>query len=242
MWTLKIAMNALDQAQSIGAIVSQGEKRKYYRFRAAPYYGGIATADCVGCCLKCIFCWSWNIVCRPEAVGKFYTPAEVAHQLIAIARRHGFRRLRISGNEPTLHREHLIAVLKLIPSQFRFILETNGILLGSDPNYCRELAQFPHLHVRVSLKGCNEAEFERFTGMDGDGFTLQLEALRQLMDAGVRCHPAVMHHFSSSTALDQLRQRLKQIHPTLSELETEELILYPPIEQRLRRFGLLLPL
>jgi uncharacterized Fe-S cluster-containing radical SAM superfamily protein len=26
--------------------------RKYYRFRPAKFYGGISTADCVGCCLS----------------------------------------------------------------------------------------------------------------------------------------------------------------------------------------------
>jgi uncharacterized Fe-S cluster-containing radical SAM superfamily protein len=34
-------------AERLGKIVSSGEKRKYYRFRPAPFYGGIATADCV---------------------------------------------------------------------------------------------------------------------------------------------------------------------------------------------------
>ncbi len=230
-------MDPLYQAKKITAIVSQGEKRKYYRFRSAPFYGGIATGDCVGCCLSCIFCWSWNIVCRPETVGKFYSPEEVAHQLVAIARRHGYRRVRISGNEPTLHRDHLIAVLKRIPPQLRFILETNGILLGDDPGYCEELAQFPNLHVRVSLKGCNEAEFERLTGMDGHGFALQLQALQNLINAGVSCHPAVMHQFSSSDGLEQLRHRLQQIDPALAEVETEQLLLYPAIQQRLLRFG-----
>jgi len=49
-------------AGQIGEIVSSGQKRKYYRFRPAPFYGGIGTADCVGCCLKCLFCWSWHIL------------------------------------------------------------------------------------------------------------------------------------------------------------------------------------
>lgn len=232
-----IIMDALQQAQKIAAAVSQGEKRKYYRFRSAPFYGGIATADCVGCCLSCIFCWSWNIVCQPEKVGKFYSPAEVSHRLVTIARRHGFRRVRISGNEPTLNRQHLISVLKLIPKHLRFILETNGILLGNDPGFCEELAQFPNLHVRVSLKGCSEADFEKLTGMDGHGFALQLEALRNLFSAGVSCHPAVMHHFSSPMAFNQLRRRLHKINPDFAEIETEQLLLYPAIQQRLQQFG-----
>ncbi|RLG64888.1 molybdenum cofactor biosynthesis protein MoaA, partial [archaeon] len=42
----------------IQRIVCKGIKRKYYRFRSGKWYGGIATADCCGCILKCIFCWS----------------------------------------------------------------------------------------------------------------------------------------------------------------------------------------
>ena len=37
--------------------VVKGELRKYYRFRTDRWYGGIATADCVGCGLICKFCW-----------------------------------------------------------------------------------------------------------------------------------------------------------------------------------------
>jgi uncharacterized Fe-S cluster-containing radical SAM superfamily protein len=30
-------------------VICKGNKRKYYRFRAGRFYGGIATADCMGC-------------------------------------------------------------------------------------------------------------------------------------------------------------------------------------------------
>ena len=42
-------------AAEVEKLVVRGSKRKYYRFRGARFYGGIATADCVGCCLKCAF-------------------------------------------------------------------------------------------------------------------------------------------------------------------------------------------
>ncbi len=61
--------------------VSSGDLRKYYRFRAARFYGGIATADCVGCCLRCLFCWSWSIVSSPSRGGSFYHPGDVARRL-----------------------------------------------------------------------------------------------------------------------------------------------------------------
>ncbi len=63
-------IDPLSLAERVGKIVTSGEKRKYYRFRQAPFYGGIATADCVGCCLKCLFCWFWHILVQPEKIGE----------------------------------------------------------------------------------------------------------------------------------------------------------------------------
>jgi len=36
------------RAAEVESIVTQGEKRLYYRFRPAPYYGEIAAANAVG--------------------------------------------------------------------------------------------------------------------------------------------------------------------------------------------------
>jgi uncharacterized Fe-S cluster-containing radical SAM superfamily protein len=49
----------------------------------------------------------------------------------------GFQHICISGNEPTIAREHLLGVLALIPGAIRFILETNGILIGHDNTYAK---------------------------------------------------------------------------------------------------------
>ena len=230
-------MNAIKQAEKIAKDVSKGRNRKYYRFRAAPYYGGIATADCVGCCLTCMFCWSWNIVIRSKVVGKFYSPEFVADKLVKISRKNKFNQMRISGNEPTLNREHLLAVLEAMPSHYRFILETNGILLGHDRNYCQDLARFPNLRVRVSLKGCNSSEFEHLTGMDGNAFHLQLKALKNLQEESISCHPAVMGCFSSAESMKSLSKKLESIDRTFRFFENEQLIMYPAVEERLRKFG-----
>ena len=40
-------IDPVELAERMRQMVSSGEKRKYYRFRPAPFYGGIATADCV---------------------------------------------------------------------------------------------------------------------------------------------------------------------------------------------------
>jgi uncharacterized Fe-S cluster-containing radical SAM superfamily protein len=123
--------------------------------------------------------------------------------------------------------------------RYRFVLETNGVLLGADASYCRDLAAFDCLHVRVSLKGSCETEFALLTGSRQEGFGLQVDALRNLHEAGVSCHPAVMSSFSTDKALAQLRKRIAAIDPELlADLELEELIRYPRVERRLRSYGL----
>ncbi len=230
--------NPLDLAKSVDKIVSSGEKRKYYRFRPAPYYGGISTADCVGCCLRCIFCWSWHIINQPENIGRFYSPEEVAKNLISIARKKGFNQIRISGNEPTINRAHLLKLISLIPKEFRFILETNGILIGNDPSYAKDLSQFPNLYVRVSIKGASSEDFTRLTGASPEGFDLQLRALSTLTEEGIDCFPAVMANFSSQKDIENLRKKLKAIDSSFYDFEEEELILYPFVEENLKKASL----
>ncbi len=231
-------IDALDHAEKLKELVTSGEKRKYYRFRPAPFYGGIATADCVGCCLRCLFCWSWHIVVQPEKVGRFYSPEEVVRNLTSIVRKKGFHQIRISGNEPTLHRFHLLRVIELIPREVHFILETNGILIGHDPSYAKDLSIFPNLYVRVSLKGASPEDFTRLTMAKPEGFEWQLKALENLVEAGVDCFPAVMADFSSPEEIDRLRQRLKEIRPDFHEFEEEELILYPFVIDHIQKAGL----
>ncbi len=224
------------KAEETSRVICRGDLRKYYRFRAARFYDGIATADCVGCCLRCLFCWAWDEVVSPEALGRFYSPAEVAGKLVGIARKKGFKRLRISGNEPTLARDHLLGVLGKIPPGYQFILETNGILIGDDPSYARDLSRFPFLCVRVSLKGTSEEEFSRLTGADPRAFLLQLKALENLIGAGVRAYPAVMVSFSTPEDVRSLQERLAAIG--IDETEVEELVLYGNVEKRLRKVGI----
>ena len=225
-------------AEETGKIVNSGEKRKYYRFRPAPYYGGIATADCVGCCLRCLFCWSWHILIQPEKAGRFYSPEEVARNLISIVRKKGFQQVRISGNEPTLHRSHLLKVLELIPKEIHFILETNGILIGHDPSYAKDLSLFPNLYVRVSLKGACPEDFTRLTKAKPEGFEYPLKALEYLLEEGVDCFPAVMANFSSREEIKRVKQKLKEIRRDFEDFEEEELILYPFVLDHIQKAGL----
>jgi uncharacterized Fe-S cluster-containing radical SAM superfamily protein len=231
----------LERAKSLEPIACKGRDRKYYRFRPAKWYGGIVTGDVVACNLLCHFCWAGDdIRAHPEKVGKFYSPEQVFSKLESIAKKLGYRQMRLSGQEPTIGFEHLVALLKLVDQAgYSFILETNGILLGAEPGLADMLSGFEGLHVRVSLKGADKDEFNKLTGANPDSFALQLEALKNLLDSGVSCHPAIMVSFSSEGSLSDLTQRLRAIDKGLvPELEIEELILYPHVTKRLKKLGI----
>jgi len=217
-------------------IVVDHHRKKYYRFRPAGFYGGIATADTVGCNLRCKFCWSSNSVWKTASTGAFYSSEEVVETLRSIADTKGYHQLRISGGEPTIGKEHLIDVLHHIPSHYVFILETNGILLGYDITYCQELSVFKNLHVRVCLKGADAEEFTLLTGAE-NGFDYQIKALGSLRD----------HHMNFSIALvsthaekkQRLVQRLVDMGLDDVMIEEEEIKLYPLVRKRLQKENLL---
>jgi uncharacterized Fe-S cluster-containing radical SAM superfamily protein len=98
----------LELSRQTAKIVCHGPAHKYYRFRPARFCGGIATADCLGCNLRCAFCWAWEQLHQVQELGQFYEAKEVAERLAAIAREKGFSQVRLSGNEPTLGMTHLL--------------------------------------------------------------------------------------------------------------------------------------
>jgi len=229
----------LKLAWEVEGIVTRGSLRKYYRVaRPGRWYGGIATADCCGCCLKCVFCWSGAPRDNPGGIGRFYPPEHIFDKLVGCAEKFGYEQLRVSGNEPTIGKEHLFKLLELIDqTRYKFILETNGILI--DSSYARQLSKFKRVHVRVSLKGTNQEEFSTLTKARPEAFNLQLDALKNLLDAGVSCHPAVMVSFSQKKSCEALKKKLREIDLSLArELEEEYVFLYPHVVERLSREGI----
>ena len=244
--TLALEYNAAERHRALEKLVTKNldneQLKKYYRFRPDRWYGGIATADVVGCGLLCRFCWVSDMVLnKPSEVGTFYPPSDVAHRLLSIAERKGLNQLRVSGGEPTIGRRHLLQLLDelALSGSYKFILETNGVLIGSDSSYAEDLSRYRFLHVRVSLKGCNENEFMRLTGAKPESFNLQLKALQNMIKVGVECHPAVITSFSTGESYRDLIERLGRIDLSLAQnVEIEELILYSHVAERLKRYGL----
>jgi len=167
-------------AKETEKIVCSGDARKYTDFYCTGVYGGISTGYLVGCCLRCIFCWVDFSRDYPEIYDKFYTPEEVARKLVENARKSGIRKVRISGGEPTINKEHLLKVLDLVEkSGLFFILETNGILLGSEPDYLLALKKYHNLYLRISLKAGTAKGFEKRTGAIGKFYELPYKAVEQ---------------------------------------------------------------
>ena len=220
--------------------VCQNNKRKYYRFRADRFYGGIATADCMGCDMDCAFCWSYRTRLHPERFGKFYTPEAVAERLVRIAHEHGFRAVRISGNEPTLCKDHLLEVIKTVERldpALIFVLETNGVKLGEDAASTLELSQCWNVHVRLSFKTGTPENFELITNRPKDWFELQLKAVGHLYNSQVSFHIAVVTEYAHEYLIERLRSITA---PELIDgLEYENLKIYSHIQRRMKERGLL---
>jgi uncharacterized Fe-S cluster-containing radical SAM superfamily protein len=173
-------LDPVKRASGLNRDIIHGSKRRYYRrVRGGQWYGGIATSDCCGCNLNCVFCWSNYPRDHPVKCGKFYSPEDIFHALTSLARRKHYTQLRISGNEVTIAKEHLIKLLSLIDkTRYKFIVETNGTLI--DKIYAKELSSFKSIYVRISFKGTNQEEFSKLTGAIPQGFDLQLQALENL--------------------------------------------------------------
>jgi uncharacterized Fe-S cluster-containing radical SAM superfamily protein len=235
----------LCRAKEVENLVMKGMKRKYYRLRPAKYYRGIATADLVGCNLLCAYCWNYRRNLKPsECEGRYYDHKEIAMMLIAIARRRGFNRIRLSGAEPILGERsfnHLLGVLEEISSReptMEFILETNGLLLGTWTHFAQKLSQFQRLMVRISLKGWDSESFEKISGAQGSYFEQALRGLTNVRDQQIEAWPAIMYDLFGRKGLKIINARLKELSLKPEDLELEYLEAYPFVVENLRRRSL----
>ncbi len=137
--------------------------------------------------------------------------------------------IRLSGGEPTLCKDHLLALLRLIPNQFLFILETNGLLI---PEIIDDLPR--NVFVRVSLKGVDEESFQKITGAEGRYFWRQIEALKLLHEKGIPARPALPVNIFAKEKIAKLQELLWQISPKYT-IEPEIILDYGGAMERLRK-------
>jgi uncharacterized Fe-S cluster-containing radical SAM superfamily protein len=252
--------NPLELARKTEQVITkkgeEGLERKYTAFYSAPVYQGIATGYASGCCLRCFYCWSHWSRDFPEKYGDFYSPERAAQALFKAAERgvdspgwERFKRttiekLRLSGCEPTPGKEHLLVLLDyVLQSKYSlFILETNGILLGSDKDYAQKLAKFREkLYVRVSFKAATPEGFETRTGAEGTYYELPFKGLGYLLDNGIYAKAAAMtdSRVMPKEERDILLEKLDRIDPTADyfhTLEEERIDFYDTTAKRMKAF------
>ena len=237
----------LVRTKEVEKLVLIKRKRKYYRFRFGRYYGGIVTADAVGCCFLCAYCWNYFRNLKPDKIGKFYSAKEVAERLISISTEKKCKRIRISGAEPILGKEsfnhlvELISILKERFKRFQFILETNGFILGYCPELIEELRKFrDFLLVRISIKGWDEKSFEIVTGAKGKYFKYPLIGLKHLLSCGINAWPAVMYEIFKNDGIRIFKRKIREFGLREEEIEFETIELYPMVRENLKKRGIIL--
>ena len=239
---LDLPFDPLKRAKEVEELVMKGLARKYYRFRPAKYYGGIATADLVGCPFLCAYCWNYRRNLHPEmSRDRYYSPDEVANRLLHIIKRKGFNKVRLSGAEPILGEQSFEHLYQVSEDIFRanpgleFILETNGLLLGCEPEFAQRLSQFEGLGVRIALKGFDEESFEDISGSERKFFNLPIEGLMNLIRNGINAWPAVMYETFGPEGIEKINQKIKEYEIIPEELEIEYLEPYPFVLENLKK-------
>jgi uncharacterized Fe-S cluster-containing radical SAM superfamily protein len=224
---MTLPFDPIERSHEIEQIVMCGDKRMYYRFRFAKFYGGVATADTIGCNLLCCYCWNFSRNLNPGKSGVFYSPSQVSGKLLGLAERHSCDQFRISGAEPILGKEsaqHLAEVIKHVDGHF--IVETNGVMLGADQSLIEILEPLPNIHVRLCIKAHHGLDFEKITGAKADGFACQLMAAESLKKARIEHSIAIMAPFVDPRKLPC------HVH------EVEELISYKSTLKNLKQRGI----
>ncbi len=219
-------------------------ERRYARFRGDRWYGGIATGDVVGCNLRCVFCWASTMRDHLKCKGFYCSPRKAYGRLVGIASSRGFFKVRLSGGEPTIAWEHAKSVAELIvKAGLRFVLETNGILIGARPEIAQDIAEMEGVVVRVSIKAANPKTFEKLTGARREFFWMQLKALENLLEAGLvpgeEFYPAIMLSFNDDREISWLEEKIASIDPVLVEyVDREYVIMYPRVRRQLEEAGI----
>ncbi|MEO0183691.1 MAG: radical SAM protein, partial [candidate division WOR-3 bacterium] len=149
------------------------------------------------------------------------------------------RKLRISGCEPTLGRGHLIKLLEYISGTgYPFYLETNGILIGAEPDYADELSRFrKFIYVRVSFKAATPEGFTARTGAIGEFYELPFKALENLLNNGIFARAAAMTDSKVMPEKEReiLIKKLNDIDPKARYSETLEEEVVDPYDTTIQR-------
>lgn len=213
-----------------------GLARRYHRFRHSSHDGAIV-ADCVGSNLRCAHDWGWceGIMDAPRS-GTLYTPEDVVEELVTRAQEHGTDLVRLSGMEPVMEDDHLLAVADRLPQGLELRIDTNGMLLSRE--YLEELyRRHGDLRVRLSFKGHDPDSFSRLAGVGEEAFDRQLRAFDALMGSRVDAS-FVLAGIYREPERERLEDELRERSGSEIELVLEDLRLCPEIVANCEQRGI----
>ena len=247
---IKIPFDPIERGLEVEKVVCRDNERKYYRFRFARYYGGIITADTVGCCFLCAYCWNYFKNLNPKKFGEFYSSSKVFEKMMNIYRSKKVKKFRISGAEPILGENsfnYLLEILDLFKQEFNddliFILETNGLFLGYfKEDFIPKLKKYKDfLYVRISIKGYNEEIFEKVTGAKKGYFKYPLIAFNELRKSNIKTWIAVMYDIFGNEGVIELIENAWNLGVEISpqDIEFEFLEKYNFVIKNLKERGLI---
>ena len=127
------------------------------------------------CNLACVFCHMEGQLPGTEEL----TPAEI-ETVVRAGARHGIRRVKLTGGEPTLRTDLLDIVSRLRPLVSELSMTTNGLLLAGLADRLRAAGLD---RVNVSLPSLDPATYRELTGVDG--VARVIEGIRAAHRAGL---------------------------------------------------------
>lgn len=192
----------IERARLIESLVMKDTKRKYYRFRCQKKWWAPVVADSVGCLIQCAYCW--NAAKNRDLPGTFMAAGEVARRLNTLGAKHNEMYFRTGGCEPILGEASLNHYVELLEKceASRFLLESNGIMLGYYPEYIKKLEPFKDmLRFRISAKADTRERFEMLSGAKKEFFEYPFIAIREAERMGFDCDLAYMPEFTNEHKL-----------------------------------------
>ncbi len=232
--------DALKETERVARLVLRdgGLKRAYrmighYKF----YYDKESIlATMSGCNMRCSYClWEDKYLWprKRAKVGEFLSPEEAFKRVEKASGEHGYRRVRITGGEPTIGWKHTRRLARLLlDAGYEVVLETNGILPAYRDDIVDDIAGLDGMQVRVSIKASTPRSFRLITGVESKYMHAPLETVKRLVRRGVdpeRIRVAIMLSFDDPRDVIRTVLLLKEIDERIAEnVEGEIMYFYWP--------------
>jgi len=132
------------------------------------------------CQSRCIYCWPETAAAAQDE--PMLRAREIESLVGHLVERHGIRKVRLTGGEPTSRADLLEIVRRLAPIRGlgELVMTTNGLTLAAQ---ARALKEAGLGRVNVSLDSLDAATYRRLTGVDG--LALVLKGVDAALAAGL---------------------------------------------------------